>query len=150
MLLAAAVGFARVLRSHSRALSWFVGAYGLCVLAAAVFPADPADGFPVGTPLGMPTMISTPGLLHFVVGALGFVSLGVSCFVAARAMSRRKEKVLARLSLIVGLVVFGGFFGGAAIPSVGIAGIWLTVIAGWTWLSVMSLHLYRVAPQPNC
>ena len=65
-------------------------------------------------------------------------------------MSKRSERRLAWFSLMAGIVVFGGFFGGAAIPSVGIAGIWLTVVVGWTWLSVLSLHLYRAAPQPNC
>jgi hypothetical protein len=148
MVIAAAVGFARVLRPQSRAVSWFVGAYGLCILAAAVFRADPMDGFPAGTPLGPPTTITTPGLIHFIVGALGFIALGVSCFIAARAMSRRKESGYARLSLVSGLVVFGGFFGGFAIPNIGTAGIWLTVVVGWAWLSVMSMHLYRVAPNP--
>jgi hypothetical protein len=145
MVLAAAVGFRRVLGPKSRALSWFLGGFGASMLVAAVFPADPVDGFPPGTPEGFPTSISTRGLVHFVAGALGFTSLGVSCFFAAPAMSRRKVPSLARLSFFCGLAVLLGFFGGPALPGVSpVLGIWFSVIVGWTWLAVVSLHLRRV------
>jgi hypothetical protein len=152
MVLAAAVGFARVLGPKSRATSWFLGAFGASMIAAAVFPADPMDGFPIGTPVGPPTSMSTTGMLHFIVGALGFTALGISCLVAARAMSRRGAPSLARLSLTSGVVVLLAFFGGGAFSSssAGILGIWVAVVAGWAWLAVLSLHLYRAAPDPNC
>ena len=151
MVLAAATGFARVLGKNGRATSWFLGAFGLSMIVAAVFPADPVDGFPVGTPEGFPTSISTTGMMHFIAGAVGFMSLAISCFFAARAMSRRKVRWLARLSLFSGLAVVFGFFGGAALASSSpILGIWFAVVVGWLWLAVLSLHLYRVAPDPNC
>jgi hypothetical protein len=53
-------------------------------------------------------------------------------------MWRRKEAALAMLSLASGLSVFIGFFGGLALP-IGIAGIWFAVVAGWAWLSIMSM-----------
>lgn len=150
MVIAAAVGFRRVLRSG--AVSWFLGGFGAAMIAAAIFRADPVDGFPAGTPEGLPTSISTPGLLHFVAGTLGFVSLAVAGFLAARAMSRRGVPALARLSFFSGLAVLLGFFGGMVIPglSPGTAGIWFSVIVGWAWLAVLSLYLYRAAPDPNC
>lgn len=150
MVLAAAVGFARVLGPNARAASWFLGAFGASMIVAAVFPADPVDGFPVGTPEGYPTSISTPGMVHFVAGAVGFVSLAVSCFFAALAMSRQSERSLARLSFLSGLGVVVGFFGGFAFSGAGTLGIWFAVLVGWAWLAVTSLHLYRVAPNPNC
>lgn len=151
MVLAAAVGFRRVLGRESRAVTWFLGAFGASMIVAAVFPADPVDGFPVGTPEGYPTSISTPGLIHFIAGAIGFISLAVSCFVGARAMSRRNVPWLARLSLASGVAIVLGFFAPmvSSLP-VGILGIWFSVVVGWTWLAVLSLHLYRVAPDPNC
>src|SRR5262245_7694622 len=94
MVIAAAVGIARVLGPTSRATSWFLGAYGVSMLVAAVFRADPVDGFPPGTPLGPPTSISSSGMGHFVVGILGFTALGVSCLVAWRALKRRGEHSL--------------------------------------------------------
>ena len=139
MVIACAVGLRRALGPSSRAMSVFLGVFGASMIAAAVFRADPMDGFPIGTPPGPPTSISTTGLLHFAVGALGFVSLAVSCLFAVRTMSRRSERSLARLSLLSGLVILLGFFGGMAIPnSSPVLGIWIAVVAGWTWLAVVS------------
>jgi hypothetical protein len=145
MVVAAAIGFARVLRPHTRAASWILGFFGTSMIAAAVFPADPVDGFPPGTPEGFPTTVSTPGMLHFVFGGLGFLALAVSCFVVAVAMSRRKEPGMARLSFLSGLAVVGGFFGPMVIPgfTAGIAGIWFAVVVGFAWLALTSLHLRR-------
>jgi hypothetical protein len=138
MVLAAVVGFGRVLGPKSRAFRWSLAGYGLGMLLAAIFPADPIDGFPPGTPKGMPTSISTTGLMHFVAGALTFLMLGISGLAAAWTMMRRQQTLLALLSLFSGLSVFIGFFGGIASP-IGVAGIWFAVVVGWAWLAVLSL-----------
>lgn len=143
MVLAVAVGFGRVVGPTSRAVTWFLGGYGVSMIAASMFPADPVDGFPPGTPLGPPTSISTTGLIHFIAGALGFTFLAVSCFVAARAMRRRNASSLALLSLLSGFAVVLGFFGGIFLP-VGVWGIWFAVVVGWGWLTIMSLRLNRL------
>jgi hypothetical protein len=143
MVLAASVAFGRVLGAKSRGLTWFLSAYGLALIAAAVFPADPVDGFPPGTPEGMPASISPRGLIHFAAGALGFTCLAISCFFGAQVMARRHEAALARASRFSGLAVVLGFFGGMALPF-GILGIWFAVTVGWAWLSLMSLRLRRV------
>lgn len=150
LVIAAALGIRRVLGADARALAWFLGAFGAGMLVAAVFPADPVDGFPPGTPEGYPTSISTAGMIHFIAGTLGFVALAVSCFLAARAMRRRNEPSLARLSLVAGLAVLLGFFGGPLLGggALMIAGIWFAVVVGWAWLTILSLKLYREAPEP--
>jgi hypothetical protein len=136
MVLAAAVGFRRALGPSGRWASLFLGAFGASMIVAAIFRADPMDGFPIGTPKGPPTSISTTGLLHFAAGALGFISLAVSCLFAARAMSR--------LSLLCGIIILLGFFGGMAIPnSSPVAGIWIAVVVGWVWLAILSRDLSR-------
>jgi hypothetical protein len=147
MVIAAAVGIARVVGRAGRATTWLLCAYGVCVALAAIFRADPMDGFPVGTPLGIPTSITTMGMLHFVVGALGFTCLGVSALLAARMLSRRGESLISRLSLTSGLVVLLGFFGGVVF---GVLGIWIAVVVGWAWLAMLALHLYRISPDPRC
>jgi hypothetical membrane protein len=144
MVLAAAVGFGRVLGPKSRAFRWSLAGYGLGMILAAIFPADPIDGFPPGTPKGMPTSISTTGLMHFVAGALTFLMLGISGLAAAWTMRRRHQTALALLSLFSGLSVLIGFFGGVASP-IGVAGIWFAVVIGWIWLAVMSFQLQRPA-----
>ena len=142
MVIAVAVGFRRALAPRSVAVSLLLGAFGASMLVAAVFRADPMDGFPVGTPNGPPTTISTSGLVHFAAGGLGFVSLAASCLVAAWVMSRRHVPSLARLSLLAGIIILLGFFGGMAVPgSSPVLGIWIAVVVGWAWLAVMSRHL---------
>jgi hypothetical protein len=142
LVLAAAAGFRRALGPKSRGVTWFLGLYGVAMIAAAVFPADPVDGFPPGTPLGFPTSISTTGLIHFISGALAFTFLAVSGFCAAWTMWRRGMSSLAILSLVSGLIVVLGFFGGIVLP-VGILGIWAAVVVGWVWLMVMSMWMMR-------
>ncbi len=144
MVMAAAAGFNRVLGSSARVTTWFLGAYGLSVFVAAIFPADPVDGFPPGTPEGPPTSISTIGLLHFVAGALGFLSLAISALAAMRPMTRRGLSGLGLFSLFTGASVIIGFFGGIALP-IGVAGIWFAVVIGWVWLAVMSYQLGQAA-----
>lgn len=142
LVLGAAVGIARVLGRGSRAMTVLLGGYGVAMLAAAVFTADPVDGFPPGTPEGFPTSISTTGLLHFVSGAAAFACLGFSALAGAGTFRRRRMTPLAWLSLLTGLSVLVGFFGGFMLP-VGIAGIWFAVVIGWVWLTVVSLRLLR-------
>lgn len=140
MVIAAAIGLRRALAPGGRAMTWFLAAFGASMLAAAVFRADPVDGFPVGTPEGMPTAISTAGMIHFIAGALGFLSLAIACLLGAHVMSRQNASGLARLSLAAGLIVLLGFFGGPFLGAGGILGIWIAVVVGWAWLAAMSLH----------
>jgi|SRR6185503_8496171 len=139
----AAFAIARVLRS--RAAGWLLGCFGAGMIIAAMFPADPVDGFPPGTPLGVPTTMSTSGLIHFAAGGIGFLTLAAACFAVARAMSRQDQSSMARLSFVCGCAILIGFFGPVAIPAISIAGIWFAVVVGWVWLAVTSAHLMRRA-----
>jgi len=147
MVIAATAGFRRALAPAPGAWTWFLGAYGMGMILAAVFPADPMDGFPPGTAVGPPTSISNTGLLHFIVGALTFTSLGISGLCAAWAL-RRRAATLAGLSLFSGVSVLGGFFGGVALP-IGVAGIWFAVVVGWLWLWILSRRVGEWDPARN-
>jgi len=152
MVLAAVVGITRVAAAGSRVMRGALVIYALGMIVAAIFRADPMDGFPPGTPLGVPTTISTTGLVHFAAGAVTFLAMAIACFAGARTMAKRGETGLARLSLLTGLVVFLGFFGGSALASSvgGVAGIWVAVVMGWAWLAVVSRYYYRVSADPSC
>ena len=143
MTIGAAFAIARVLRS--RAAGWLLGCFGGGMIVAAIFPADPVDGFPPGTPLGVPTTMSTSGLIHFAAGGIGFLTLAAACFVVARAMARQERSSMARLSFACGSAILVGLFGPVAMPAVSIAGIWFAVVVGWLWLAVTSTHLMRRA-----
>jgi hypothetical protein len=152
MVLLAVAGIARVAADGSRAMRTALVVYALGMLTAAIFPADPMDGFPPGTPLGMPATISTAGLVHFGAGAVTFLAMAIACWAGARTLSKRGARGLARFSLLAGFVVFLGFFGGSALSSSvgGVAGIWVAVVMGWAWLAVVSRYYYRASPDPRC
>lgn len=149
MVVAAAVGFTRVL--GARGASRFLGAFGVSLMAAGVFVADPVSGFPPGTPEGPPTTMTTSGLLHFLFGALGFLAWTLAAMLTGRTLSRRGERWMGRYSVLSGLVVGTAFVGGVPLSggSLGIMLIWLSVVVGWAWLAVTSLHLSRASPAPD-
>jgi hypothetical protein len=153
MTIAAAVGLRRAAKSRtsesraveSRAVikgAWLIGAYGAGLLGAAVFRADAAAGFPVGTPEA--TTVSWHGVLHFMIGGVGFLGLIAACFVLAGHYARRGERGLAWFSRITGIVFLAGFAGiasGSHGPTtLAFVAAVLTVCA---WLTTISIHAYK-------
>jgi Protein of unknown function (DUF998) len=60
--------------------------YGVGLVCAGAFRADPADGFPAGTPAG-PGPVSCHGMLHLASAGVGFGGLIAACFVVAAELS---------------------------------------------------------------
>lgn len=123
LVVAGAVGWRRHLRSRAWAL---LTVYGLSLVAAGVFVADPS-----GT-----TTLTWHGLLHFAAGGVGFTCLVVACFLVARRMLRT-------LSLVTGV-----FFGVSFLALIAGGGqTWslflftAAVILASTWITVISLKL---------
>jgi hypothetical protein len=144
LVIVAAMGIREALRPQSRAAGWILAVFGVSMLVAAVFRADPMDGFPGGTPKGMPATLSTSGMVHFMAAGLGFLALAVSCFLVGVAMVRRRERGWVGFSFFAGASVIGGFIGPGLIPASGpVAGIWYAVVMGFAWLALISLHLSR-------
>lgn len=141
LTVAGAIGLRRAgLRSR-----WAVGGlavYGAGVAAAGLMRADPADGFPIGTPPGLPETISWHGFGHVIAGFIGFIGLIIACFVLARRFGRANNRTWSRFSLITGIVYFLGLVGLAAGAGNTAANLGFTVavILGWTWLTLLLLH----------
>jgi hypothetical protein len=149
MTVAAAVGVRRALGG-----GWGPGllaGYGLALVAAGAFVADPMDGFPVGTPAGPPAEISTAGLLHMAAGGLGFGCLVVAALVLARRFAGEGRRGWALGSRVTGAVVLLGFLGVASgsTSALAVLGLWIGVVTGWAWLGAVSVHLYRRTPHPT-
>jgi hypothetical protein len=112
LLIAGAVGVHRVLRG-SRGGTWgpiLLGVSGLGYVAAGFFSADPALGFPPGTPM-TGTTISWHGWVHFISASLGFLALIIACFVLARHFSALKQRSWAIWSRILGVVLVASLVG---------------------------------------
>jgi hypothetical protein len=144
LTVAGAAGMRRALRG-SRGGRWaplLVGVYGLGLIAAGLFTADPAMGFPPGTP-ATGNAISSHGLLHFVSGALGFLALIAASFVLARRFAGLGQRGWAVYSVATGIIFFAAFFGiasGSGTPAINL-GFGAAVVLAWLWLSLVALRL---------
>ena len=144
MVIAFAVGLRRALRP-GRGARWaprLVTVYGLGMVAAAVFRADPAMGFPAGTPDG-PGTVSWHGILHLVTAGIGFLCLIAACFVVASRYAAEGRRGWAAYSRVTGVVFLAGFAGVATgLPALTLAFV-AAVIAAWTWIAAVALDRYR-------
>lgn len=146
MTVAAAIGLRRGL-APGRARTWaplLIAGYGVSLVGAGMFRADPAQGFPVGAP-DVPA-VSWHGMLHFTLGGIGFLCLIAACFVLAGRFAREGRTRLAwfsRGAAVIFLAGFAGIASGSHGPTT-LAFVAAVVIV-WTWLSTISVHLYRTA-----
>jgi hypothetical protein len=119
----------RAARTNNKAWAFLAG-YGLGMVVAGVFKADPGRGFPPGAPEVVP--LSTSGLIHFAAGGAGFVCLVIACFL----MRSRAVGVIFGLSYV------------ALIAGAGQAWSLLTFTAGVilvsAWITFVSVKLNAV------
>jgi hypothetical protein len=83
LVLAGAMGLRRVLPA-SRRVRWgtrLVGAHGLGLVGAGVFTTDAADGFPLGTPAGLPESFSWHAIAHGIVTPIAFAAIVAACLI---------------------------------------------------------------------
>jgi hypothetical protein len=143
--IAAAVGLRG--RLTGRGSTWaprLLAAYGVGLLLAAVFPADPAMGFPVGTPADY-AEISGRGVGHMFAGAIGFSGLIAACLVMAAHYRSVGRTGWARYSTVTGVLftaAFAGLIAGAGKP-VTIVAFGIAVLLGWTWVAAICANHRR-------
>lgn len=149
LTIAGAVGMRLVLRG-SRGGTWgplLVGVYGLGLIGAGFFTADPALGFPPGTPADAHA-VSWHGLLHFVSGGIGFLALIAACFVFARRFAAQRLRGWEVYSVATGVLFFAAFVGIAVgsqakgpLLTFVILAFSVAVVLGWAWVSAMAARL---------
>jgi hypothetical protein len=124
-----------------------VGLYGLGLIGAGLFVADPMNGFPPGSTTVANTM-SGHSLMHLVSGAVGFLGLIAACFVFARRLAARGQRAWAVYSVATGVLFFAAFVGiasgsqqaGATLTIVTL-GFYVAVVLGWAWVSAIAARL---------
>jgi uncharacterized protein DUF998 len=147
MVIACAVGFGRALRGQ-RGGTWaprLLALYGLGLVVAGIFVADPMNGFPAGAPAGRPVAMTAHGTLHVAAAALGFVGLIATCFVLASryaADHRTRWAWFSRASGILFLLAFIGVASGSGSAGVVMA-FWAALLVAWGWLAGVAIDLYR-------
>jgi hypothetical membrane protein len=147
LILAGAIGMRRALRG-SRAGTWgplLIAAFGLSTVLVTFFTADPARGFPPGTPTSG-TVISSHGLIHLAIATIGFVALIAACFVLARRFADTRERGWQLYSLATGVVfllVFAANVGtGSAVAAINVAFL-VFALHSYAWPSVLSWKLSK-------
>ena len=143
LLVPGAVGVKGALQSGpgSKWAPLMLGLYGLGLMGAGIFSADPALGFPPGTPLEN-NPVSWHGLLHFVVGTIGFIGFIAACFIFARRFKSLQKPGWAWYSLITGILFLASFVGIASGSKGPFSMIFaLAVVLGFTWISALLSRL---------
>ena len=122
-----------------------VGAFGAGLVAGGVFVADPADGFPPGTPAGRPEQLSWHGMLHAIGPVVGFLAPAVVCFVFARRFGRFRRRGWAAYCTATGVVA--PLIAMAAFPTGDFRLLFGGGVLLWGWASVMAAHLLAGRPE---
>lgn len=149
LTIAGAAGIRRALL-QGRGRAWgprLLAVYGLSLVAAGVLVADPALGFPLGTPDGPPVEVTWQGIGHFVAGGIGFLALIVACFVFARrfaALGRRGWAVWSAATGVIFFAAFAGISSGNQAPAINMA-FGVAVVAAWTWITALCVRLRSTA-----
>ena len=156
LMLAFAIGVRYVHSDQglSRWTSIFLASAGLGLLGAGLFVTDPMNGYPPGTPL-VPTEFTISGRLHRAFSALVFLGIPLAAFSSARWFKRQGKSEWATYSrasawgfLALFVVTTIAFLGVGGLGSM--AGLLqrITLIIGWTWVTLFATHLLNITTQP--
>ncbi|WP_150253646.1 DUF998 domain-containing protein [Nocardiopsis deserti] len=113
---------------------------GLGMIAAGLLVMDPANGFPAGTPAGMPEELTWHGYGHMAAGSVSFVALIAACYVLGHHYSRTGHRGAAAASRVAGtalLVGNGWAMTGGQYGSVTLA---VGAVTAMLWVSAVAAH----------
>ncbi|WP_017537671.1 DUF998 domain-containing protein [Nocardiopsis halophila] len=147
LLVLLAAGMRRVpVGGRTGAAPWAVGAAGVGLAGAGVFPGDPLSGYPPGSP---DEIVYTPaGVAHDAFSMLVFIGLPVACVVfGVRALRARwwAAAAYSLLSAVAGVVFFvlAGTGFEQAPGLVDLAGLYqrasIVCLLGWTTVAALLL-----------
>ena len=154
MLVAFAVGLRRALLPGpaSRWAPILVALFGVSLIAAGVFTADPALGFPIGTPPGA-AAITTHGIVHFAAAGVGFICVAAACLVVAQRQSADGQRGRTAFSRMTAIALLCGFLcvasgAGSVTANLAFTG---AVVLVFAWIAALAVDLYgslATAAQP--
>jgi hypothetical protein len=123
---------------------------GLGFVIAGIFPTDPIQGYPPGTPLEMPATASATAAVHLTGAFLFFGGIAAAALIGARRFARDGEPVWAAVSLASGLLTLVANLvtstpPGTISPLASVAGLLqrISITAGLAWIALVSGRLLR-------
>lgn len=116
------------------------GLYGVGLVLGGAFTADPALGFPMGTPDGYPTEWTFHGTVHAFAAPLAFLALVAVTWVVARRLAWEGHRAAATWSRVIGVAClllclpFG--------PAMSVR-LFVGVALGFAWITAYGISLLR-------
>ena len=152
LIVGAAIGLRRVLMPGPgcRLAPIGVGLAGVGLIVAGIFPTDPVQGYPPGTPLGLPLTASWHAVLHVLGALLFFGGLPFASIVLTRRFASHGAIGWAVYSAASGIGMF--LFNLVTSASPGTVGMFpdvagllqrIAIGLGLAWLALLSLHFSR-------
>lgn len=139
MVLAFAIGVGRA--TGSRRAARLLAVYGVSLIGAGIFTADPMDGFPIG-------MDETPtwhGALHLAAGGIGFLAMVAACLVLGRGFARAGSRGWALSARVTGIALLAAFAGITTGSTAAVLPFVAGVLLSFGWLAGLAVHLYKNA-----
>jgi hypothetical protein len=108
LFIAFAVGLKRVLTAGvgRKWLSLLFIVVGIAFILGGVFVADPAFGFPAGTPEGMPKTMSWHSLIHGFAPVIGSLAISAALLIFARRLWKQGRRSASIVTILVVIVSF--------------------------------------------
>lgn len=108
LFIAFAVGLKRVLTAGvgRKWLSRLFIVVGIAFILGGVFVADPAFGFPPGTPEGMPKTTSWHSIIHGFAPVIGSLAITAALIIFARRLWKQGRRSLSIVTVLVVIVSF--------------------------------------------
>jgi hypothetical membrane protein len=112
--------------------------YGVGLITAGVFKADPAMGFPAGAPAGYPEQISTSSVIHAFAPPLAFLALVAACLVLARRFAAEGHRTAAAVTVVIAVASFLLPLPFGPLHSVR---LFVAVVLGFAWITTFAVRL---------
>jgi Ni/Fe-hydrogenase subunit HybB-like protein len=108
LFIACAVGLKRIVTAGV-GRKWLARLFvlvGVAFILGGVFVADPAFGFPPGTPEGMPKTMSWHSMIHGFAPVIGSLAMSAALLIFARRSLKQGRRVAAIVSVLVVMISF--------------------------------------------
>jgi hypothetical protein len=108
LFIACAVGLKRIVTDGvgRKWLSRLFALVGIAFILGGVFVADPAFGFPPGTPEGMPKTTSWHSIIHGFAPVIGSLAISAALFIFARRLWKQGRRTASIVTVLVVIVSF--------------------------------------------
>ncbi|WP_113704467.1 DUF998 domain-containing protein [Nonomuraea lactucae] len=116
---------------------------GIGMIASGLLVMDPGDGFPIGTPYGMPDTLTWHCYGHLAARSISFTAMIAACYVLGRHFSRAGNRGLAIASRAAGTALLLGDGWAMSGGKAGSLTLAVGAITAMLWISTVAARHLR-------